>query len=65
MAPDLPEVFSDSEAVRHGAEPVLEVLEVVFKLGWVVGVGDDTCNIKIGDDSCKIKIYCEFVAKGK
>ena len=41
LTPQLPVVISHSEAVRHGAESVLEILEVTVELRRIVSVGDD------------------------
>ena len=45
LAPDLAKVLAHPEAVRHGAKPVLEILEETFKLRRIVGVGDDSCKM--------------------
>ena len=47
LAPNLAKILADSEAVRHGTESVLKILEEVLKLRWVVGVGDDSCKMFI------------------
>ena len=41
LTAQLPVVISHSEAVSHGAESVLEILEVTVELRRIVGVGDD------------------------
>ena len=44
LAPNLAKILADPEAVRHGAKPVLEILEEVLELRRIVGVGDDACK---------------------